>query len=129
MQEDEALRIQVKGFAKQTTATTAPASTTMASTTTAPPTTPTTMPVSTTMAPTTTMPATPAAPTMLSADAGDGSLALSWTAPAGTLLGYDVHYTYAPTSGTGMVANDAAASGSAVLRVDWFIRLDRGGQS
>ncbi len=55
---------------------------------------------------------TPAAPTALSADAGDGSLALSWTAPAGTLTGYDVHYTYAPSTGTGMVANDAAASGS-----------------
>ncbi len=53
-----------------------------------------------------------AAPTALSADAGERSLALSWTAPAGTLTGYHVHYTYAPSTGTGMVANDAAASGS-----------------
>ncbi len=55
---------------------------------------------------------TPTAPTALSADAGSGSLALSWTAPAGTPTGYDVHYTYAPTTGTGMVANNAAASGN-----------------
>ncbi len=55
---------------------------------------------------------TPSAPTALSSDAGHRSLALSWVAPAGTPTGYDVHYTYAPTTGTGMVANNAAATGS-----------------
>ena len=32
--------------------------------------------------------------------------------PSGTLTGYDVHYTSAPATGTGMVSNTAAASGS-----------------
>ena len=42
---------------------------------------------------------TPAAPTNLMVSAGDGSLALSWTAPTGTLTGYDVHYTSASATG------------------------------
>ena len=54
---------------------------------------------------------TPAAPTSLSAGTGDERLFLSWTAPTGTLTGYDVHYTLAPTSGSGSVANSVAASG------------------
>ena len=54
---------------------------------------------------------TPAAPTSLSAANGDERLLLSWTAPTGTLTGYDVHYTLAPTSGSGSVANSVAASG------------------
>ena len=52
---------------------------------------------------------TPAAPTGLMIAPGDGTLALSWTAPAGTLTGYDVHYTSALV---GAVADDAAASGT-----------------
>ena len=55
---------------------------------------------------------TPSAPTALAAVAGDNSLALSWVAPAGTPTAYHVHYTYAPSTGTGMVANSAAATGS-----------------
>ena len=52
---------------------------------------------------------TPAAPTNLNVTPGNARLSLSWTAPTGTLTGYDVQYTSA-TSGS--VANSAAASGS-----------------
>ena len=51
----------------------------------------------------------PAAPTGLRVTAGDAQLALAWTAPSGTVTGYDVHYTSALA---GTVANDAAASGN-----------------
>jgi PKD repeat protein len=55
----------------------------------------------------------PAAPTGLLAEADvSGALVLSWTAPAGTLTGYDVHYTSAAATGSNSVSNSAAASGS-----------------
>ena len=49
----------------------------------------------------------PAAPTGLTATPGDAKLDLAWTAPSGTVTGYDVHYT----SSTG-AGNDDAASGN-----------------
>ena len=49
--------------------------------------------------------ATLAAPTNLSVSAGDAQLSLTWTAPTGTLTGYDVHYTSAA------VSSNAVASG------------------
>ena len=52
---------------------------------------------------------TPAAPTNLRVSSGDGSLVVSWTAPSGTLTGYDLHYTSANAA---TVTNTAAASGN-----------------
>ena len=47
----------------------------------------------------------PTAPTGVSVTAGDGQLSLTWTAPSGTVSGYDVHYTSATADN---VANDEA---------------------
>ena len=54
--------------------------------------------------------AVPGAVTGLGVAGSDTTLTVSWTAPSGTVTGYDVHYTSADTSA---VANDAAV-GSAV---------------
>ena len=55
-------------------------------------------------------PNAPAAPTGLTATPGDGQLALAWTAPSGTLTGYDVHYT--STSASDAVPDAAPATGN-----------------
>ena len=54
-----------------------------------------------------TTPSAPGAPTGLAATPGDAKLDLAWTAPSGSVTGYDVHYT----SSTG-AGNDDAASGN-----------------
>ena len=52
----------------------------------------------------------PAAPTDLSVDTSvAGQLSLTWTAPSGTLTGYDVHYT---SAAAGTVGDNATATGS-----------------
>ena len=51
----------------------------------------------------------PAAPTNLQVAADNAGLSLTWTAPSGTVTGYDVHYTSAAASS---VTNSATASGS-----------------
>ena len=53
--------------------------------------------------------AAPAAPTELAVAAGNARLVLNWTAPSGTVTGYDVHYT---SAAAGTVSSTAAASGS-----------------
>ena len=55
-------------------------------------------------------PPAPGAPTNLVITPGDGRLRLSWTAGTGTVTGYDLHFTSAPSSGAGAVANDAAVA-------------------
>ena len=54
----------------------------------------------------------PPAPTVLVVTEGHAKLDLSWTAPTlpsgVSLAGYDLHYTSAPASGNGSVADDAA---------------------
>ena len=55
---------------------------------------------------------TPAAPTNLRVGPGDTAIEMQWTAPSGTLTGYDLHYTSSPATGTNSVSNTAAASGN-----------------
>ena len=62
----------------------------------------------------------PAAPTGLDAVPLNATrLSLEWAAPAGTLTGYDVHYTSAPSSGSGAVTNDAAVQ-TVSAAAGWF---------
>ncbi|MCY4554950.1 MAG: cadherin-like beta sandwich domain-containing protein, partial [Chloroflexi bacterium] len=49
-----------------------------------------------------------ARPTNLEVKEGNTRLDLEWTAPTEAYTGYDVHYTSAPKSGAGRVADDAA---------------------
>ena len=52
-------------------------------------------------------PAAPSAPRGLGVAPSGERLALSWTAPSGRVTGYDVHYTSAPWTGGGAVADGA----------------------
>ena len=68
-------------------------------------------------------------PRSLTAAAGHQKLDLTWEAPStGTASGYDVHYTSAPTSGSGAVANDAAVqTGQTATAADGWVAVDRTG--
>ena len=73
----------------------------------------------------------PGAPTELLISAEDARLDLSWTAPGNdggsAIAGYDVHYTSAPKSGGGAVADDAAVQtgGSPSAAAGW-VAVNRG---
>ena len=68
-----------------------------------------------------------AAPTALNVTQGDGQLNMFWTAPSGTLTGYDVQYTSAPMSGDGAVTNAAAVqAGASPSAANGWVAVDRG---
>ena len=52
----------------------------------------------------------PDAPTGLTVTPGDAELTVSWTAPSGTVTGYDVHYTSNATVAAGAAVQAGAAS-------------------
>ena len=71
-----------------------------------------------------------AAPAGLAVARGDTELSLTWTAPPGEVAGYDVHYTSAPASGSGSVANDAAVqTGQTPSAASGWVTLQRGTES
>ena len=66
--------------------------------------------------------------TTLSVSSGDGSLGLAWTAPSGTVDGYDVLYTSAPKTGEGSVADNAAVqTGAEATAATGWLAVSRSG--
>ncbi len=72
----------------------------------------------------------PGAPTGLGVEPGNKTLAVTWTAPANDggspVTGYHVHYTSAPTTGAGAVADSAASPQGVVVTTGW-VAIDRSG--
>ena len=81
-------------------------------------------PLSSTIAVVTSTPL-PGDPTGLGVTPGDTTLAVSWTAPTGTVTGYDVHYTSAPATGNGAVGDDEDAGSNTDASTGW-VAVDRG---
>ncbi len=67
----------------------------------------------------------PGDPTGLSVTPGNAKLDLSWTAPSGTVTGYDVHYTSASDSGQNAVGDDADVGSNTNAATGW-VAVDRG---
>ena len=56
------------------------------------------------------VPTAPSAPTGLTVTPGNAQLSVSWTAPSGTVTGYDVHYTSSTTVAAGATVQTVSAT-------------------